>query len=168
VAAFAISVILTVFLLVDPAMAGVTTFSGWGPAVPAGGFYPECAKGYGKSAPNASPLSHETAAYYAPSGSCTTPLARPANWIGTRVIRYKMSAANSGNVLAICGTWSSIFYNQTGQSSVDPGWGGGCGAGLYALGGNHCYGFDNGVNCSRWWDGNTGWLTAFPNQNFSS
>ena len=167
---FVLAIVLTLMSVVDPASAGVTKFSlHYGPTIPAGGFFPECAYGYGRSTPDANLLNHSSESTYSSGGTCNVQLTRPANWTGTRVIRLRMAGANSSILLGVCGTWSTWFYNNNGQDRVTAGVAsGGCGAGFYALGGNHCYGYDNNVTCSRWSDANTQWLTATPNPSFTS
>jgi hypothetical protein len=132
----------------------------YGPTIPAGGLWPECAYVSGASAPDAGGATFlaSTKSRYSPSFStvsCSTVLTRPNDWLGVGEIRLMRNGAPCS---AATQQW---FYNVNNTSVVSAGNvinGAPCGPGFYNYVFRACYGYDGGVHCSR--TGSTGqWTT---------
>ncbi len=107
------------------------------PNPPAGGFFPECAKGLAQTSNSLTNKSFvRTQIFYQPSATCNTALNRDAGWIGVYLLQIRVLSPGNNQICADSG-WQ---YNGTVTYSF---WGGyslaGCGSGNYYTTGIHRY-----------------------------
>lgn len=106
------------------------------PNPPAGGFYPECARGLARTTNTQTWKSFtRTQVFYQPNSSCNTTLNRDPGWIGVYLLQFRV--VSGGSQLCADSGWqynSSVTYSfWIGNSLAN------CGSGNYYTIGIHRY-----------------------------